>query len=683
MKSNTIKIFLILISVIFTSHAQQISFDNGFNSITNSHGKVSVDKRPIGNLTNLSFKKNHNSIPKNSFDLTISANFLMDYVFFYNKFGIEGDTLITLADTTITVSRPEGSYLLFVGKFDTTFQHTLIAKDSIELIAPMEVQVFKQEAYHTIRFSLFKETGGPLYKSVISFYFYSRLNKPGLRISSFRADADTFTLKTNNIPPYFDQEWAVKGKQLDNDGNIYLVSGELKTNQMDTTIINNPANYAYANFYYNYPDSLKFGHVFQLSTLFPDFHFAGSGGDPLYNHPFQVRIFQDTTVNISYHASTFIQFLSSNAIFYVSTQEVRITNNGVIGYFLSDREAPVYQIAESNQEVNLGLTPTYWFGKFYNKNDTIKIRSSHGRFEQLFLSQTNDALLHYDIDYQIFSNGQLIKSGKFPYAAGAPIMFLGFNPDSLTIPISPGSYKMLITDNQDEVEGHAGISDVLAAFDLNKRDKNPPNIILFQILSDEELTNIFNSENNNKVRFVLEDEGELKSIQLFYKSLEDSTWHELFLDYVAPYWEAVIPVIKHGIYSLRLFALDNSQNYIDCKMEPAFLVEDINSIAEENSKFEEYPQHIKIYPNYPNPFNSGTNITYSLPINFKSEIQIKVYNILGQEIKTLLNGVSKSGLNQLHWDGLDQRGRQIPSGIYILRLKGGDFNLNQKLLLIR
>jgi hypothetical protein len=682
MKFKSRNIFVLIFIFVILGFSQNVIYDNKLNSIILKNGKISVETANM-DIYKTTILKYENSVSRNSFDLTISANFVMDYVFFYNRYGIEGDTLITLADTTMTISRPEGIYLILVGKFDTTFHHTLIAKDSIELIAPTEVQVLKQEADHTIRFSLFKRTGGSLYKSVISFYFYSRLSKPGLRISSFRAGADTFTLKTNNIPPYFDQEWAAKGKQLDNDGNIYLVSGELKTTQMDTTIINNPANYAYADFNYNYPDSLKSGHYFQLSTLFPDFHFAGSGGDPLYNHPFQVRIFQDTTVNISYHASTFIQFLSSNAIFYVSTQEVRITNNGVIGYFLSDREAPVYQIAESNQEVTLGLTPTYWFGKFYNKNDTIKIRSSHGRFEQLFLSQTNDALLHYDIDYQIFSNGLFIKSGKFPYAAGAPIMFLGFNPDSLTIPISPDSYKMVITDNQDEVTGLTGISRVTAQFDLTQPDKDPPNIILFQILSEGVLANVLDSAKTNKVRFILEDNQQVGSVNLYYSALNDTLWQEVTLSYNDPYWEAQIPSLIPGYYSLKLLTSDLQGNSIKCEMMPAFRMDEVSVIDRPVAKT--IPDKFQLFQNYPNPFNPSTTIAYQLPE--RKRVKLAIYDITGRQVRTLVDEVQLAGNYQTTWNGTDQSGNVVSSGVYVYRLivraGSNQYESAKKMLLLR
>lgn len=653
-----------------------IIFKDGKKDINNGLLGLSQSNKNIFLISSMS------SLNMNSFPLTVRSNFKMDYVWIYNKYESVGDTLIILEDSSLTIWRPEGSYLLFTGKFDTTFQHTLITKDSIELYSSIQVQLFKEDAISSIQFELFKETGTALFKSVITFYFYSRLNKPGLSISNFGAGNVPFILNYNKIPPYFDQEWAVKGKQLHNGGNLYLVSGELKTTQADTTIMNDPSNLAYADFHYHYPDSLNIGHYFQISTLFPDFHLTGSG-DPIYTHPFQVRIYQDTTANIRLRSSTFIQFLNSNAISYIATQEIRIGFGGVTGYFLSDRGAQSYKISEQGESTHLGLLPVYWFGKFFNNSDTIKIRSSHGRFDHLFLSQTNDALLHYDADYQIFSNGMLVKTGNFPYAAGGPFMFLGFNPDSLTIPISPGAYEMIITDNHYELFGEPGISRVRAFFDLNQPDKNPPNIILFQIQSNNELVNLIDPVNNNRIRFLLEEDENLSIIQLFYSVWNDTIWHEMPVNYDDPYWVGHIPFLSKGFYSLKLIVSDNTQNCIDCLMEPAFLVEEsVGLPGKTNHINENYAEFIQFCSNYPNPFNSGTIISYRIPDEYFGEIQIVIYNVLGQKITTIFSGRTSPGIHQLRWEGIDCHGNEVPSGIYLLILKGGGRIIKQKMLLI-
>ncbi len=660
---------------------QYVDIDPSSCSVLFKDGRVHIIENRLSNSLHKSVHNSTNAFTIDLFPLKIMSDFIMSYLWFYDELGNGNDTLIFLEDSVASVLRPAGRYSLFAGYWPDQYQHTLIVKDHIHLSAPSQVQITEEEADQALNFNLRKETGNPLGISVISFYFYSKMNDSKFRITSFNDGYNTFRLKYNFMPQSFEKEWAVKGKQLHNGGNLYLLSGEITDDLPPTTnITNNPANLVHADFYYHFPDSLTNGSYFQISTLFPDFHWAGAG-DPIYTHPIQLRVYQDTTLSIAFRASTFIQFVSSNALFYITTHEVRIDNQMVTGYFLSDRNASSFIISNKLEKTNLGLTPTYWFGKFMNQADTIKIRSPHGKFQHLFLSQSNDILLHYNVDFQIFSNGVIIKEGKFPYAAGSPIMFLGFNPDSLTIPVSPGTYEMVITDNDYELNAQPGISRVKARFNLNQLDRNPPNITLFQILAEDELTYALNPFNNNRVRFTLEEEGVVNGIQLFYGAWNDSIWHEIPLNHNAPFWDGSIPYLSEGLYSLRLLACDGFQNYIDCIMSPAFVMEESTAIKN-NSLGINSLQQIQLYPNYPNPFNEQTLISYVIPNNFSSEIQIAIYNLLGQKVAILYEGRTTSGHHQLYWNGTDSDDKQTASGIYYLVLKGGDLIIKQKLIVI-
>jgi hypothetical protein len=75
--------------------------------------------------------------------------------------------------------------------------------------------------------------------------------------------------------------------------------------------------------------------------------------------------------------------------------------------------------------------------------------------------------------------------------------------------------------------------------------------------------------------------------------------------------------------------------------------------------------------NYPNPFNPTTSIEYSLPE--QSYVTVKVYNVLGKEIKTLVDGYKDSGNYKVVWDGRDMQGRSVSSGIYFYQMMARDF----------
>jgi len=89
----------------------------------------------------------------------------------------------------------------------------------------------------------------------------------------------------------------------------------------------------------------------------------------------------------------------------------------------------------------------------------------------------------------------------------------------------------------------------------------------------------------------------------------------------------------------------------------------------------------QLYSNYPNPFNGETTIEFYLPT--ASTIAIDIYNLLGQKVRTLWNGWHPAGQHQLGWDGRDETGREVVSGVYLYQLKTDTWRQTKKLVLIR
>lgn len=89
--------------------------------------------------------------------------------------------------------------------------------------------------------------------------------------------------------------------------------------------------------------------------------------------------------------------------------------------------------------------------------------------------------------------------------------------------------------------------------------------------------------------------------------------------------------------------------------------------------------------NYPNPFNSATLIRYHLPAasNRPATVNLKIYNTLGQEVRTLVDKRQGPGNYEVVWDGRDRWGNLLPSGIYFYLLKVGDHSLSKKMLLLQ
>lgn len=101
------------------------------------------------------------------------------------------------------------------------------------------------------------------------------------------------------------------------------------------------------------------------------------------------------------------------------------------------------------------------------------------------------------------------------------------------------------------------------------------------------------------------------------------------------------------------------------------------SIAEE----ERIPQQFYLYSNYPNPFNPSTSIVYDLPKSVF--VRLVVYDLLGNEVATLVEKKQNAGSYTVKWDGLSDFGRQMPTGIYIYRIQAGNFSSYKKMLLIK
>jgi len=93
------------------------------------------------------------------------------------------------------------------------------------------------------------------------------------------------------------------------------------------------------------------------------------------------------------------------------------------------------------------------------------------------------------------------------------------------------------------------------------------------------------------------------------------------------------------------------------------------------------PKVYSLSQNYPNPFNPTTQIGYGLPKD--SRVELKVFNIMGQEVTTLVNGWQKAGYRSVVWDGNDNSGHPVASGVYFYRLKAEEFNFIKKMVLLK
>ena len=101
----------------------------------------------------------------------------------------------------------------------------------------------------------------------------------------------------------------------------------------------------------------------------------------------------------------------------------------------------------------------------------------------------------------------------------------------------------------------------------------------------------------------------------------------------------------------------------------------------DNSPDLELPSEFSLLQNYPNPFNGFTTIAFDSPVAGRATVEI--YNILGQEVITLLDTKVTAGRVQVQWDGRGNLGRELPSGVYFYRLKAGAVSIVRKMIFLK
>jgi len=93
------------------------------------------------------------------------------------------------------------------------------------------------------------------------------------------------------------------------------------------------------------------------------------------------------------------------------------------------------------------------------------------------------------------------------------------------------------------------------------------------------------------------------------------------------------------------------------------------------------PKEFALFPNYPNPFNIETVIKYALPT--ESDVKLTIYNILGQKVKTLVEEHESPGYKTVFWDGKNDEGKVVASGIYFYRIEAGEFTQSKKMVILK
>jgi len=165
---------------------------------------------------------------------------------------------------------------------------------------------------------------------------------------------------------------------------------------------------------------------------------------------------------------------------------------------------------------------------------------------------------------------------------------------------------------------------------------------------------------------------------LFFSSDGGSTWESIAVDLQESQmtYDWIVPNIDTDSAQIKVIQ-DNEtgSDYPDASGN--FMINSITGIEISEGILPDFT----VFPAYPNPFNSTTTIQYEL--NSPSEVSLRIYNILGKEIKTLVNNNQIPGFKSVVWDGSDNRSQVVASGIYFYSLKVGNQVISRKVFLTK
>ncbi len=613
--------------------------------------------------------------------LIIKSKDEMSFLWVYSSVGV--DTFTSRSSKQYEISLPEGIYNIITGgKYSKHISWT-ITRDSLDIGATDTLIINKDEAIHKNTYQLLREDNTPLKINSIIFFYLTKpdLYTPsvwGVSLSHLSVDSSAFIQYYNKKPSMLHTRWLVKGKQNSNNGNLYLIDGKIPFSGKDSILTNNPENYTTADIAFELPDSLQnMGSPVQVGTKSPGQHWYLD--DPDYYFPFSIPVYTDTSTGLKFSHDVNLTKTYGDDL---QSVEMFIGNEKVYGFNSPDQfDSPV--IVSETHDVRLGVTPTFWYGRFKNSSENISIFGDFGylRWQQLFLSQTNDVLNHVPYYLTITGPDNYLQQDTlyptFRKENAAPLQ-LGFSPEDLSFPVAEGIYSVIIKDTNSLVAGLPAKTEARATFDLGKKDKDPPYLDYFQILSDRVISNVIVPETDNIVRFRPGDNYDIDSVFLFLSVYKQDHWQEMRLNKVLNEFRANIPPLEEQYYDLRLRITDKSNNELQVYFSPAFIVDKKVGLSGMSLKKELF----NIENAFPNPFNSSISIRVTTPVSSQF-FSLDVFDISGRKIKTIFEGPGLGGQFEYTWQGDNERGMPVSTGIYYIVLKGNDWIASHKVLLLK
>ncbi|MFN3873929.1 MAG: family 10 glycosylhydrolase [Ignavibacterium sp.] len=176
-----------------------------------------------------------------------------------------------------------------------------------------------------------------------------------------------------------------------------------------------------------------------------------------------------------------------------------------------------------------------------------------------------------------------------------------------------------------------------------------------------------------QARYVIYSDTDSIEVIINQSNLNRKGWQKIGTAYLGEGTKTVMKIDNTYLESGRYLVADAMMIMINRKLSPDVIV---TSVEEEEVRRENIPEGYVLEQNYPNPFNPSTKISWQSAVS--SWQTIKVYDVIGNEVATLIDEYRESGKYEVEFDGSN-----LPSGVYFYQLRVGEFTQTKKMILLR
>ena len=126
---------------------------------------------------------------------------------------------------------------------------------------------------------------------------------------------------------------------------------------------------------------------------------------------------------------------------------------------------------------------------------------------------------------------------------------------------------------------------------------------------------------------------------------------------------------------------DDGWDVVEASNGPRSITVDIGWYLNADKDGANIPDVFALHQNYPNPFNPVTTIRYDVPE--QAHVTMEIYNILGQKVAMVVDGIHQPGFHAVRWNGVNMYGNPLSSGMYFYHIQAGNFRSVKKLILVK